>query len=182
MNVGARKPSDSGLYFQWGDIVGYTAKQVGKDKQFSWSDYKWSIDGSETNFSKYKTTGATLELADDATHVNMGGSWHMPTPTQIQELIDNTATAWTTSDGVSGGTFTSKKDASKFIFIPAAGYAMNGLVQSSGEYGSVLASMLSPYSESIAQKLEFYLESTSLNEYDWNSGRYNGLPVRGVIG
>ena len=39
-NVGASKPSDTGLYFQWGDTKGYTAEQVGKDKQFDWDDYK----------------------------------------------------------------------------------------------------------------------------------------------
>ena len=31
-NVGADKPSDFGLYFQWGDIQGYTADQVGLDE------------------------------------------------------------------------------------------------------------------------------------------------------
>ena len=90
MNVGASKPSDFGLYFQWGDTQGYTAAQVGKDKQFTWNDYKFSIDGSSSNFSKYTTTGARLDLEDDAAHANMGGSWHMPTPEQCQELIDNT--------------------------------------------------------------------------------------------
>ena len=93
MNVGASKPSDSGLYFQWGDITGYTAEQVGKGegkKAFIWADYKWSIDGSSSNFSKYNTAGATLELADDAANANMGGSWHMPSPTQLKELTANT--------------------------------------------------------------------------------------------
>ena len=28
-NVGASKPSDYGLYFQWGDIVGYAKGQIG---------------------------------------------------------------------------------------------------------------------------------------------------------
>ena len=28
MNVGASKPSDYGLYFQWGDISGYTKEQI----------------------------------------------------------------------------------------------------------------------------------------------------------
>ena len=28
-NVGATKPSEPGLYFQWGDTQGYTAAQVG---------------------------------------------------------------------------------------------------------------------------------------------------------
>ena len=37
-NVGASKPSDYGLYFQWGDSKGYTKKQLGKDKMFTWAD------------------------------------------------------------------------------------------------------------------------------------------------
>ena len=70
-NIGASKPSESGLYFQWGDTSGYTKEQVGigeGKKKFAsnWSDYKFSINGSSSNFSKYTTIGATLELADDA--------------------------------------------------------------------------------------------------------------------
>ena len=47
-NVGARKPSESGLYFQWGDTQGYTAEQVGigeGKKKFAYdeSDYKFGV-------------------------------------------------------------------------------------------------------------------------------------------
>ena len=180
-NVGARKPSDAGLYFQWGDTVGYTADQVGTgsgQKKFSWADYKWSIDGSDSNFSKYTTTGATLELEDDAAHVNMGGSWHMPSPDQIEELIDNTTTAWTTSNGT-GMTFTSTKDTSKSIFIPAAGYAWDGSLDNSGSYGSVWSSMLSADYVFGGQYLDFGSGYANLNGgYD----RGSGFSVRGVIG
>ena len=179
MNVGASKPSDYGLYFQWGDTSGYTADQVGKDKQFNWNDYKFSIDGSDLNFSKYTTTGATLDLEDDAAHIHMGGDWHMPTPDQIQELIDNTTTAWTTSDdGVNGTTFSSKKDGSKSIFIPAAGCAYNGSVQDSGDFGGVLSSMLDTDIAYGVQGLSFISGVVLLNGGD----RYNGSSVRGVIG
>ena len=97
-NVGANNPSDAGLYFQWGDTQGYAASQVGAGSgqhKFAsdWSDYKW---GKNPNFTKYTTPGATLELEDDAAHVNMGGDWHMPTPEQIKELLDNTNIVWTT--------------------------------------------------------------------------------------
>ena len=136
-NVGASKPSDHGQYFQWGDTSGYTADQVGKDKQFSWSDYKFSIDGSSSNFRKYTTTGATLELEDDAAHANMGGDWHMPTPTQITELLNNTTHTWTAQGGVNGRLFTSKTDTSKSIFIPAAGGAWGGSLNDGGGVGLV---------------------------------------------
>ena len=179
MNVGASKPSDSGLYFQWGDTVGYTAAQVGTGdgkKKFAsdWSDYKW---GKSPNFTKYTTTGATLELEDDAAHVHMGGSWHMPTPDQIGELLNNTTSTWTTQEGVSGRLFTSKMDGSKSIFIPAAGDAWGGSVQGSGDVGFVLSSMLCTDSVYCGQGLYFYSGDVFL----YGSHRCDGRAVRGVI-
>ena len=90
-NLGADKETDSGLYFQWGDTVGYTKEQVGVDKQFDWDDYKWSIDGSSSNFSKYTGSDKTvLDLEDDAAHVMLGGNWRMPTYDECLELYKNT--------------------------------------------------------------------------------------------
>ena len=178
-NVGASKPSDVGLYFQWGDTSGYTADQVGKDKQFTWNDYKFSINGSSSNFSKYNTAGETLDLEDDAAHTNMGGSWHMPTPEQCQELIDNTTSEWTTQDGVNGRLFTSKKDSSKSIFIPAAGLAWDGSVCIRGDDGSVWSSMLSANFVRSGQNLDFYSDDAYLFSKYYRS---NGFSVRGVIG
>ena len=94
-NIGAETEEDAGLYFQWGDTVGYTADQVGEGegkKYFGWDDYKFSVDGSSTNFSKYnETDGKTvLDLEDDAAHVNMGGNWRMPTTDDFVELFNNT--------------------------------------------------------------------------------------------
>ena len=177
-NVGANKPSDYGLYFQWGDTSGYTADQVGKDKQFNQADYKLSINGSSSNFSKYKTPGAILDLEDDAAHVNMGGDWHMPSPEQIQELIDNTTSTWTKQDGVNGRLFTSKKDASKTIFIPAAGFAWDGSLYDSGGLGSVWSSMLGAGYVSYGQYLYFHSD----NAYLYDDYRNYGFSVRGVLG
>ena len=181
MNVGASKPSDSGFYFQWGDTKGYTKDQVGDiegRKAFSWMDYKFSIKGSNENFSKYTTTGATLELADDAANANMGGDWHMPTPQQIQELIDETTTAWTTQDGVKGRLFTSKTDTSKSIFIPAAGYASNGSVKLVGSEADVWASMLGAGDVDYGRNLYFYSDSIYLD----GDNRCSGFSVHAVIG
>ena len=177
MNVGASKASDAGLYFQWGDTVGYTAAQVGKDKQFAsdWSDYKW---GKFPNYTKYTTTGAPLDLEDDAAHVHMGGDWHIPTPSQINELINETTSDWTTQDGVNGRLFTSKTDPSKSIFFPAAGYAWDGSVQDSGDYGSVWSSMLDTDYVDGGQHLYFYSGNVNLYYYS----RCGGLSVRGVVG
>ena len=181
MNVGASKPSDAGLYFQWGDTSGYTADQVGTGegkKKFAsnYSDYKWR---SGSTFTKYDTKGATLDLEDDAAHANMGGSWHMPTPTQISELLSNTTNTWTTSDdGVNGRLFKSKTDPSKSIFIPAAGYASDGSLGSVGSGADVWSSTLVAGSAYYGRNLDFYSGDASL---DYRSRDY-GFSVRGVLG
>ena len=178
-NVGASKPNEAGLYFQWGDTQGYTASQVGTGegkKKFAsdWSDYKFGV---YPNFTKYTKKGEALELEDDAAHANMGGDWHMPTPQQVQELLDNTTTAWTTKDGVNGRLFTSKNDTSKSIFFPAAGNAWGGSVQDSGGYGGVWSSILSTGVDE-GQCLSFRLDGDQLYE----GSRLCGFSVRGVIG
>ena len=190
-NVGARKPSDYGLYFAWGETQGYTAEQVGTGsgkKAFSFGDYKWYLSGEDDSgnstikYKKYTTPSATLELEDDAAHVNMGGDWCMPTPDQIQELINtaNTTTAWTTSDGVSGMTFTSTKDTSKSIFIPAASGPWNGLLEMVGENVELFSSILS--TNDIERPQAVFLDSKHAIFYDGDVVRYGGCTVRGVIG
>ena len=177
-NVGADKPSDYGLYFQWGDTQGYTARQVGKTKQFICDDYKWNPSGDGETLTKYANTGVSLELEDDAANANMGGDWHIPTPSQIQELLDNTTSTWSTLDDVNGRLFTSKKDSSKSIFIPAAGDALGSSVYINGRYGNIWSSMLSTYGVNYGQYL--YFNSDAI--YPFSLFRFSGLPVRGVIG
>lgn len=177
-NVGANRPSDFGLYFQWGDTQGYTADQVGTDegqKKFYWTDYKWNPSGDGETFTKYASPGLSLDLDDDAANANMGGDWHIPSPKQIQELIDNTTNSWATQDNVRGIKFTSKKDTSKHIFIPAAGIVLVGLVCGIGNFEcSIWSSMLNNEHIEYAQTyFDAHLDYT---------GRVCGIPVRGVIG
>ena len=199
-NVGANKPSDYGLYFQWGDIVGYTKEQIGNDKKFTWNSYKFRIkeksskvkenkqldlsnsqyNGNEgsSKFNKYKSKGDTLELEDDAANKNMGSAWHIPTNDQIFELFNNTTTTWIEEDGVEGMTFTSKKDDSKSIFIPAAGVADNDSMNNIGKIGYLWCSMLSDKYDTHGMSLSFFVNCVFLSYYY----RYLGMPVRGVIG
>ena len=180
-NVGAKKPTDYGLYFQWGDTIGYSEDQVGTGdgkKYFEWADYKFSIGRSSLNFSKYTNTGDKLELEDDAAHVHMGGDWHMPSSEQIQELIDNATSAWTTQDGIIGGLFTSKKNPSKSIFIPAAGYAWYGSVKDKGDEADIWSYKLNAIGNIYGQHLNFRTSDVNL----YGNCRDNGFSVRGVIG
>ena len=180
-NVGADKPSYGGLYFQWGDTKGYKKEQVGKDdgqKMFTWNDYKWNPNEDWKTFSKYTTGGTAVNLENDAAHINMGDDWHIPSSDQIQELIDNTTSTWLESANVNGRLFTSKKDASKSIFIPATGYALDGWVIHSGNTGYFWSSNLFIRGAYGSECLIFGSEDAYLD----GENQYYGLPVRGVIG
>ena len=103
MNVGANSPTDYGLYFAWGETQGYTAEQVGTDKQFSWSDYDYALtEDSSYTITKYNATDNKkhLELTDDAAHVNWGGDWHMPNRAQYLELFKETKNGYVTDAGI----------------------------------------------------------------------------------
>ena len=184
-NIGADKPSDFGLYFQWGEVTGYTQWSIRFDNtcdSLTWGNYKWYLYGHEYNdtvkFKKYTNPGDTLELEDDAAHKIRGGDWHIPSPKQIKELIDNTTSAWTALDGVNGMTFTSKKDSSKSIFIPAAGCALGRAIYNRESAGYIWSSTIRNekyiYDSNI---LEFRSGQVTLDNYE----RVYGLPVRGVI-
>lgn len=98
MNVGAESETDAGLYFAWGETQGYTASQVGTDKQFSWDDYKYNPDGSNPKYYSGDSL-INLDLEDDAAHVNMGGDWHMPNRAQCIELFKETKNGFVTNAG-----------------------------------------------------------------------------------
>lgn len=187
MNVGSSKPSDFGLYFQWGDVIGYSPSQISKSKEnkaFDWRDYKFNINGSYSNLSKYTTLGETLDLEDDAAHIFMRGDWHMPTPEQFHELIDETTSKWETQNGVNGMKFTSKKDPTKYIFIPAAGGAWSGSIHNNGREAYLWSSMMDEvWGAYNGQGLEFYCYSKdSEHVFSHDADRCCGFSVRGVIG
>ena len=180
-NIGASKPTDYGLYFQWGDTKGYTKEQLGMDegkKPFRWFDYNFSYQGSSIALPKYRKPGETLELEDDAAHANMGGDWHMPTPKQAQELLDNTKRFWTTQDGINGMAFISKNDTSKFIFIPATGYFGFGLVLNDDVACFIWLSNTDDEYFNHGQDLYLSVDKAQLSSYF----RFYGFPIRGVIG
>jgi len=136
-NVGAETETDYGRYFQWGDIQGYTADQVGTgdgQKPFLETDYKWWSSG--IGYTKYNSTdGKTvLESEDDAAHVNMGGEWRMPTPDEFSELMSETTQETITKGGKTGILFISKSNSNNTIFIPFGGWIIDGQFEVVGNY------------------------------------------------
>ena len=118
-NVGADKPEDEGLLFQFGCVDGY--KYGDKNDQFRTNDQNKQDTGNKfiplTQSGKVYKTNEILDLSDDAAHVNMGGKWRMPTKNDLEELIDNTTCEVVTINRVQGMLFTSKINSNK-LFIP----------------------------------------------------------------
>ena len=125
-NVGAIKPEDSGLLFQWGRTDGY--KYGDKTHKFKTNKQNKQDTGSEympiTTSGKAYNAGETLDLEDDAAHANMGGVWRMPTKDELEELYNNTTHDVTFINGVKGMLLTSNINRNQ-LFIPFTGYWNN---------------------------------------------------------
>ena len=183
-NVGASSPEDAGLYFAWGETIGYTADEVGKTKQFNWDDYKYA-NGAYNKLTKYCNESSygndgytdgltTLETTDDAVLQNVH-KYSMPTKEQLQELIDGTTSTWTTQNGVNGRLFTSKTNGNS-IFVPAAGCGGGGSVDYVGSYGRLWSSSLYGVNANNAWYLNFGSDGVGL----YPNSRCCGFSVRGV--
>lgn len=105
MNVGASSETDYGNYYMYG---------MGSK----------TYDSSDT---PYDGTEDPLDLSKDTARQVWGGDWHMPTKTQMEELVANTTYQWVTDyngSGINGGLFTAQNGES--VFFPAAGDWFNG--------------------------------------------------------
>ena len=181
MNIGATKPSDSGLYFAWGETTGY-GTNIFDGRVFDWTSYAWS-GSAQSTITKYCTSASfgtvdnlkTLTADDDAAHVNWGGQWRMPTSAEFTELMNNTTWTWTTVDGVSGWTFTSKTN-SNSIFLPAAGYRSSNYADFVSNRGRYWSSTLLESNQNNACNLGF--GETYVTVY--NDLRINALTIRAV--
>ena len=178
-NIGAEKESDYGLYFAWGETVGY--KDASSGKSFSPDDYKFENgDACDGKFTKYDSSDnlTTLLPEDDAASVNMGGSWHMPSKEQLEELINSsyTTTTWTIVNGINGRLITSNTNGNT-LFLPASGNCSWGSVRSIGSDGCYWSSSLNEDGPSSAWDL--YFNSGYINVS--GGSRYDGLSVRGVM-
>lgn len=128
-NVGATDETDYGLYFQWGDIQGYTYQQIHDNPNnnvMARSNYKYGNGENTTNLfavSKYnEQDGKTvLEQSDDPSHIMQQGSWRMPTYEEFVSLMDSINCTFTKVNNVYGFLCTDKTDDTKTLFFPASG-------------------------------------------------------------
>ena len=176
-NVGANSPEDYGDYFAWGETEP-------KDYYDDWSTYKY-CNGSYDTMTKYCTDSdygtvdnkRTLDLEDDAANANWGGDWRMPTKAEQDELrnTDNCTWEWTTQNGVNGYKVISVRNGNS-IFLPAAGYRLNGNLNNAGNYGYYWSSSLRTNKSIYAYVLVIHSRLVNLGDIY----RYYGQSVRPV--
>jgi hypothetical protein len=153
MNVGASSETDYGNYYQYGKGAAQYAATSGD--------------------SNYGGTEDPLDSSVDTAFQVWGGSWHMPTRAQMQELFANTTYQWTTINGVNGGKFTATNG--NYVFFPAAGIWYNGSLSDVGEFGDYWSS--SPNGD---YAFGMYVGDGDENVNDYS--RDGGFSVRPVVG
>ena len=180
-NIGATSETDYGLYFQWGDTVGYT-----DTSHSTWSTCPGNGGNSSYNstsitvWDKEHLTNGVLKTDVDAAYVHTNGKAKMPTVVQCQELLNETDHTWVedfNGSGINGMKFVNKKDSSKYIFIPASGNAWGGSFNGVGNFGLLWSSSVDTSLAQFAGYLDF--GSDYYGVYDI-SRRY-GHCVRGVV-
>lgn len=113
-NVGAKKPSDYGLYFSWGETETKTF--------YPRTGGKWGQAELATLISQGVVDSENnLTSQYDAATVFWGKEWNMPTSENFKELVSYCTSQWTEINGVNGILFTSKVN-NNTIFFPSAGF------------------------------------------------------------
>lgn len=157
-NVGAKKPSNYGNYYAWGETE--TKKSYKKNN-------------SKTYNKKINDIGGTQY---DVAHTDWGGNWRLPTPKECWELIDKCKWDWTTLDGHPGYTITGPNGNS--IFLPAAGGRDGGSVYNTGLYGFYSTSAPNTEDVQVCVILEFDPDFSTVTSSFY---RYSGVSVRPVL-
>jgi len=161
-NVGASLPEEYGGYYAWGETE--------EKSNYDWETYKYY---NSTTISCVDIGADISGTPYDVAHLKWGGAWRMPTYNEQRELCQKCTWKSTTLNGVSGKIVTGPSG--KSIFLPAAGYRSEGVVNNSGSIGGYWSGTLATDQNS-ADVLIFMDNSQG----GGHNGRYSGLSVRPV--
>lgn len=166
MNVGAVSEEDYGEHYAWGETE--------SKSYFSWSSYAY-CNGTPSTITKYNShDGKTsLEPADDAANIVMGGDWYTPTKAEMDELKDRCQWKLETLNGEKVYRVTGPNG--KSIVLPLGGNKTEDTWNNLGSMGCYSVSTLS--SEKTALGLSCHGETREYKDYQ----RYIGLSIRAVL-
>lgn len=172
-NLGARKPTDFGSYFAWGETE--------QKEDYFWRSYAFGF----KNLFKYCSHEeygqvdnlSSLQPDDDAAAVLWGRGWQMPSREQLKELLERCDWEWT--DNFAGtdvaGSLGISRANGRLIFLPAAGFYGNADLVHDGAQACYWSSSLAD--DDYGAHALFFLPADAL----WKpQSRYTGLPIRPV--
>ena len=188
VNLGATAPEDYGDYYAWGET---RIKADFREDNYAhyaydngWKLTKYCTNIENSIYDYYMDGLTTLEASDDAATAVLGDGARMPTREEWIELINNnnTASEWTTVNGVEGLRISSWHN-SNSIFLPAAGYRYGSAQMYPGRLSQYWTSSLDFYDGIYYDGFGFsdYYTNYYLPYFRYDSAdRTFGLPVRAV--
>lgn len=185
-NFHATSEVDSGEFYQWGALEGYTYPEV--KNYCTWKTCPGNNNHTSANtnslneWDQLNTESYYLSPQVQAAYnYDYGATEQMPSRAQVLELIQNTDKEWTTINKVSGCKFINKTDNSKYIFIPATGYYADGSLHND-ESDCYVWSITKWYQHSLKNPTVAYsLHISDLNAAVDTSQRYYAMPIRTVM-
>ena len=176
-NLGAPAPEEPGFMFTWGE---YEPKI-----RSAWYDYQL-CDYDEHHLLKYNTDsdygvvdGLTrLESDDDAATLYLGGDWRMPTPAEVQELIDGCNWSYDNVNFTLVGT--SKVFPDRSIEIPMIGW--DGEDFDSSLWATFWTSDINGSNPSKATRFATQRKGSKPSPSSDAADRYRTFPIRPVYG
>lgn len=188
MNIGATNVTDTGLYFWWGDTVGYRANGLLlSDIYFSIAAFPasltWNKNPETLRKEGWVTSLGELAPSHDAARVKWGGEWRMPKSREFEKLADTNycSIVWTNINNVNGWLVSGVTEGyeDKSIFLPASGFGFGARISNSGTDGRFWSS--DNTAGDIYQSNSFCLcnppDGKNKNSY---SRRCYGQPIRPV--
>jgi len=183
-NLGAKSEWEIGDYFAWGEVqpkANYSADSYKhRDANGNWIKYAFYADAIVDADVAKADNQATLLPEDDAATAILGDGWSIPTPEQVQELMDKCEIKYWEQGiqlvGPNGNNicipYGGSKQGDKVRGANQTSYWTNQLYSQKGK--NVLGGEEIVYVEQYARRFDVKGKTIGM-EY-----RYNGLPIRAV--
>lgn len=166
-NLGADAPQDPGHYYAWGETGSRTSTGYAKDNYTLWNGLQYEPYGPDGVIR--------LRAGEDAAAVTWGDGWRLPSPEEVQELIEKCTWTYSVYKGVKGYVVTASAEAGgQSIFLPMPGYQAGSEQNHREQRGVYWAGRLGGANSD-------YGATLFLNEETYGSGlmhRYYGAAVR----
>lgn len=178
VNLGASMIGEYGDYYAWGET---------ETKDYFWyNTYKY-CEGRQNTYTKYCINPSegkvdsltTLELEDDAAHVQWGGSWRMPTKEEWIELREKCTWKYSHENNKKGWTVTGPNG--NKIFFPLAGGQTWNEISSRGSAGYYRSATLGEKYSSTTYIVIMFSDDDDESAVTWGDGsRAFGQSIRPV--